>query len=116
MSAPAAASTAAVSARGIRVALLFRLREYFVASFIFLALTVVFFNPVFRGYTFSYVGSAQNVMWPWAAHPNYLIATAYYPQTDQPFAFYPWQVFLGDSLRHRSVPLWLPHSFGGVPF
>lgn len=116
MSATAAKPTVAAPVGRIRTALHFRMREYLIASFIFLILTVAFFNPIFRGYNFSYVGSSQNAMFPWAARPNYLAVTAYFPQSDQAFAFYPWQVYIDGALRHGSLPLWLPHSFGGVPF
>ncbi len=89
-------------------------REYLVAGAIFLALTIVFFNPVFRGFTFSDVGAHQNSIYPWKAHPTFLPDR--FPQSDQADTYYPWQVFINRSLRAGSIPLWNPYSFGGQPF
>lgn len=100
--------------RGLGIALLARTREYLIASAIFLVVGVAFFNPIFRGFAFSYVGAEQNVTYPWIAHPTPFVGT--YPQTDEGDAFYPWQVFTNDSLRAGSLPLWNPNSFGGLPF
>lgn len=91
-----------------------RIKEHLVAATIFLALTFMFFNPIFRGFAFSYVGGVQNGILPWRAQPTYLPAT--YPQTDEADTFYPWQVFINHTLRNESVPLWNPYSFGGQPF
>lgn len=104
----------AMPVRRIRMAMLSRMREYLIASCIFLALTVAFFNPVFRGFSFSYVGAEQNVTFPWRGHPTPYVGT--YPQTDEGDAFYPYLVNVVRSLQGHSLPLWNPYSFGGHPF
>jgi len=104
----------AMPVRRIRMAMLSRMREYLIASCIFLALTVAFFNPVFRGFSFSYVGAEQNITFPWRGHPTPYVGT--YPQTDEGDAFYPYLVNVVRSLQGHSLPLWNPYSFGGHPF
>ncbi|MDQ2783982.1 MAG: hypothetical protein M3Y58_03145 [Chloroflexota bacterium] len=91
-----------------------RAREYAIAAAVFLALTIVFFNPVFRGFTFSSVGARQNSYYPWKATPTPFFDM--YPQVDQAITYYPWQVFINRTLRDGSIPLWNPSNFGGQPF
>jgi Bacterial membrane protein YfhO len=90
-------------------------REYLVAAAVIGALTLGFFNPIFRYHaTFSDVAGHQTVIWPWAAQQNgYNDA---YPQSDQADDFYPWEVFEQKTLRSGIFPLWNPFVFGGTPF
>ncbi len=89
-------------------------REYAAATLIILALTLAFFAPLLRGQMFSDIGGHQTAMFPWRAYPS-----AYddrFPQSDQADTYYPWEVLIGRSVQHGTLPLWNPHNFGGQPF
>ena len=78
-----------------------------------LALTICFFAPLFEGRTFSTVAGHQSAVFPWRAAPN---EYQDYPQSDHADLNYPWQSFIGRSLRSGQFPFWNPYSFGGQPF
>jgi hypothetical protein len=89
-----------------------RLLETAAALGIFAVLAIAFFNPVFRGYTFSAIAGHESIQYPWAAHANH------YPdavQSDQANNVYPIQVDLNRELRDGEFPYWSPASFGGTP-
>ncbi len=91
--------------------------ELALAAGILLALTLVFFAPLFYGKTFSVVPSRQAGVFPWAALPNVTQAPHPYPQTDQADAFHPWTAFTSQTVKSGAFPYWDPHSFGGgYPF
>lgn len=80
-----------------------------------LALTLLFFNPVLRGRTFSAVPSHQSTVYPWAATPGQ--PPDVYPHSDQADLNQPWQTYISDTLHKGSFPFWDPNSFGGgYPF
>jgi hypothetical protein len=90
-------------------------REYLVAAAVIGALTLGFFNPIFRVHaTFSDVAGHQTAIWPWASQPNGFGDT--YPQSDQADDFYPWEVFEQHTLRAGVFPLWNRFVYGGTPF
>jgi hypothetical protein len=91
-----------------------RLNEYAAASVAFLAMAVLFFNPLFRGFTFADVAAHQSGLYPWLTLPSIFVDK--YPQSDQAATYYPWQVFFGHSLRAGAFPFWNPDSFAGQPF
>jgi hypothetical protein len=90
-------------------------REYLAAVAVIGALTLGFFNPIFRSHaTFSDVAGHQTVIWPWASQQNGFNDT--YPQSDQADDFYPWEVFEQHTLRSGTFPLWNRFVYGGTPF
>jgi Bacterial membrane protein YfhO len=90
-------------------------REYLVAAAVIGALTLGFFNPIFRVHaTFSDVAGHQTVIWPWASQPNGFGDT--FPQSDEADDFYPWEVFEQHTLRAGIFPLWNRFVYGGTPF
>src|SRR4051794_36869632 len=89
-----------------------RLLETAAALGIFAVLAIGFFNPVFRGLTFSLVAGHASIQYPWAARP-----TSYHDaaQSDQANNVYPIQSDLNRKLRAGEFPYWSPASFGGTP-
>ncbi|MCW2993273.1 MAG: Protein of unknown function, rane YfhO [Conexibacter sp.] len=79
---------------------------------IFALLAVGFFNPVFRGSTFSLIAGHSSIQYPWAAAPSHYHDAA---QSDQANNVYPIQVDLNRNLRDGRFPYWSPYSFGGGP-
>ncbi|MDQ3639900.1 MAG: YfhO family protein [Actinomycetota bacterium] len=91
--------------------------ELALAVGILLALTLVFFAPLWQEKTFSVVPNRQVGVFPWAALPDATRAAHTYPQTDQADVFQPWTAFISTTLRSGAFPYWEPHSFGGgYPF
>ena len=74
---------------------------------------LVYFWPIFKGYTFSDVATRRKAVVPWCYSTSDQTAAIHYDQAD---TFYPWQVFINRALRSGEVPLWNPLSFGGHPF
>src|SRR3954454_142863 len=89
-----------------------RLLETAAALGIFALLAIAFFNPVFRGYTFSAIAGHESIQYPWAAHPNHYADAV---QSDQANNVYPIQVDLNRELRDGEFPYWSRGSFGGTP-
>jgi hypothetical protein len=79
---------------------------------IFALLTLGYFNPVLRGYTFSLVSGHSSIQYPWAAHPSHYHDGV---QSDQANNDYPIQANLNKSLREGTFPYWSDYSFGGGP-
>jgi uncharacterized membrane protein len=88
-------------------------RSDLLATGFLLALALVFFFPLLQGGTFSTIGGRQLSIYPWRAFDPVFPD---YPQNDQADLSYPWQIFLTDSLRSGTIPLWNPYSFAGQPF
>jgi hypothetical protein len=84
-----------------------------VALGLLLALTMVFFFPLFRGGTFTAVAGHHVAVYPWRAFDPVFPDN---PQTDQADLSFPWQTFLTRSLRSGALPLWNPYCYGGQPF
>ena len=81
-------------------------------------LTLVFFAPLLAGRTFSMVGPHMHAQYPWTAivaHDDRVRGIGY-PQTDHAETMYPLSVFATSALRAGEFPIWLPFSFGGLPF
>jgi hypothetical protein len=90
-------------------------RDWLPAGIALALLAIAFFNPIFRAdATFSDVAAHQTAIYPWHAYPSPY--TDSYPQSDQADTFYPWQVFINDSLQSGELPEWNPYSFAGAPF
>jgi len=90
-------------------------RERAFAAAVLLALTLLFFNPILRGMTFSAVPSHQSSVYPWAATPGQ--PPDVYPHSDQADLNYPWQTFMSDTLGKGAFPFWDANSYGGgYPF
>ena len=77
-----------------------------------IVLGLIWFNPLFRGMSFSTVAGHQNAVYPWHATPNQFKD---YPQSDQADLNFPWQSELTQSLDHGTIPWWNANSFGGQP-
>ena len=88
------------------------LARFAMAFIIMAAITYYFFSPVFNGYTQSEVALARNALYPWAYQPVEGVGRN---DSDHALGFYPWQVFLQDSLSSGDFPLWNPYSFAGQP-
>jgi hypothetical protein len=88
-------------------------RSNFLAIGFLFALALIFFFPVLQGGTFSTIGGRQFSIHPWRAFDPVFPD---YPQNDQADLSYPWQIFLTESLRSGTLPLWNPYSFAGQPF
>ena len=84
-----------------------------VAFLILVVVTCLAFFPIFRGHTFVDVSSRQTLMYPWAFKEVDQRPTLHFDQAD---TFFPWQVFINNTLRAGEFPLWNPYSFGGQPF
>ena len=91
----------------------FTRREHAAAWAIFAVVTVVFFDPLLQGDTFSDVDRRQRQVYPWAAFQEDRDAPLHFDHAD---SFHPWQVFAGRELRDGEIPLWNPYSFAGHPF
>ena len=92
-------------------------REHFVAVSAILAITVLFFLPVWRGRSFSMVGAHMFAQYPWIGviknSPE--VGGMGYPQTDHADYYYPNAVFATNALHSGQFPMWLPYNFSGVP-
>src|SRR5690348_12229256 len=77
--------------------------------------TLLFFSGLVIGRTYSEVARYERTVFPWG-NPAALATSPRIIHYDQAKSYYPWQVFINNSLRDGVVPLWNPYSFGGTPF
>ncbi|MCZ7527342.1 MAG: hypothetical protein M5U14_13755 [Acidimicrobiia bacterium] len=88
-------------------------RPHVASVAVIVAVAALLFAPLARRETFVDVASEMNVFAPWKARPVPASFPIHYDQAD---SFFPWQVFLNDTLRDGELPYWNPYSFGGHPF
>ena len=91
--------------------------EHAAAVGFLLLFTLVFFSPVFQGWTYGIVGGHMETEYPWYGNIERIPGTCGfgYPQTDHGDSYYPTSVLYTDALRRGEMLLWNPYNFGGIP-
>ncbi|MBI4881630.1 MAG: hypothetical protein HY812_18515, partial [Planctomycetes bacterium] len=94
-------------------------RERWLAALLFLLLALAFLARGLPGglapvCVDPLYAQAENVPFAQARPPDFTPHNPYL--SDQALVFYPWLKFMSEAVRGGEIPLWSPHSGGGVPF
>jgi hypothetical protein len=90
---------------------------HWLAVVIIFLFTLIFFKEaVFQGKLLSPIDAACPIDSAWhEVCGDISIAQNALIGSDQAAQFYPWRIFVRDSLRHGVLPLWNPYNAGGYP-
>ena len=94
------------------------LRRYLPIILLFVAITLLFFHKVFKGYLPIPLDALTGMYFPWLDYKwGYLVGVPVKNPdiTDAIAQHYPWRDLVIDIWKTGQVPLWNVHSFSGTP-